>query len=343
MRVILYIAILLKLLACTDLLAGQAAQPASPVDVYLVKKKEVYDKVHSAGVIKSLNSQYLIAETSGKIKKIYTYTDGKVKKGELLAEIDNQAEQAAFDSAVASLKLAEIAAERSEKLMKVNAGSVSENDKAQAQLKLAKAAFDNAKDRLEKSKIIAPEDGVVSLELKAEQELVKPGDKIYQFEQLSPLEVEFLLPRRFFKDVKTGNTVIYQVDGGINAEGHIAAVSNVFSLEDESFKVKAIVANPQNLIAPGMFTSIDVICNTQQAITVPVEAIVQTASGMNIYKIVNGVVAIAPVEKSAFFGDEAIISKGVEVADQVIISGQHKLFPGMPVIAVANEQNHEHS
>jgi len=311
--------------------------PSLPVEIYVAKEKEVFDIVHSAGVIKSSNSQYLLAEISGKLLKIHNFPDGIVKKGDLLAEIDNKDQQADYDAAKANLELAKLLAKRTGGLIKSGAASITDNDKAQAQLQIAQANFDKATTQLEKSKIRAPSDGIISLELKSPQDLMKIGDPIFHFEQLNPLEVEFALPKRLFNQVKFGNLVKYTIDDNLTTEGYITRISNVLSLDDESFAIKAIVANPTDKIMPGMFTSIDIICNQRNAIALPIEAVVQTNKGTNVYKLQDGQIAIAPVEKGSLFGDEVIITEGVKEGEQVIISGQMKLYPGMNAHPIATE------
>lgn len=312
--------------------------PKLPVEVYIAKETEVYDQVHSVGVIKSYESSYLLAESSGKIAKVFTPKDGLVTAGQLLAEIDNVVQKANYDSALANYNLAKITAERTSKLSKSNLVTTAENDRAQTAFNNAQAVLNQAEKELQKTKIIAPADGVVSFELKLAQEWVNIGERIYHFEQLNPLEIRFSLPRKFHSKIKVGDLVKYTIGDTIHAQGYVTAISDVFTMESESFELRAIVANPDDKIKPGMFASVDVICEMRKAITIPVEAIVQTVQGINVYTVKEGKVQIVQVEKSSLFDGDVIITKGIEVGDEVIISGQMKLYQDMEVTPIDHEQ-----
>lgn len=313
-------------------------QVSAGVEVITPKSQEIYGKVHSAGIINSPESVYLLAESVGKIIHIYFNNGGAVRTGDVLAQIDDQVAQANLSIAVANLNLAQLKSDRANKLLKVNAASQANLDQAMAELTLAKSELLKKRDELEKTKVIAPFDGIIGFKLKQEYEMVNVGDKIFRLEQFNPLEVEFNLPRNFHRMIKAGDKVEYKIDAGANTKGQIIAVSEVINPEDESFSVRASVINAGNNFIPGMFTSIDVITDLHQALIVPQQAVVSTEKGSVLFKLQDGKIHSVPILKGVDFGDMVEVKSGISATDQIVISGQMKLHEGMEAHPLSVEE-----
>lgn len=312
-------------------------RPPARVETYIAANQDVYNPIHAVGIIKSKNSIYLTAQNSGNIEKIFVEDGGIVKAGDILATIDDKKAQSELDIAKADYNLAELKLDRNSKTLKAAASSKSDYDQAMANFAQAKAKLEKAKDNLDKTKIIAPCDGKIGFKLKNQYEQVNMGDKIFRLDQSNPLEIEFKLPQRYLNIVKSGDAVQYKIGKNLESAGHVSSISTVLDPEDESFSLRAIVANPDDKIIPGSFASIDVMADKHSAITIPQQAIVQTDKGSVVYLLKDGVVNISPVTKGQIFEDLVEINSGVSLGDQVISSGQMKLFPGMKAIAITNE------
>ncbi len=308
------------------------------VEVTTPKSQEIYEKVHSSAIIASPASVNLLAEADGKITHIYFNNGGAVKAGDVLAQIDDQEAQANLAVAVANLNLAQLKSDRANKLLQANAASQVNFDQAVAELALANSELLKKRDELEKTKVIAPFDGTVGFKLKQEYEIVKVGDEIFRIEQFNPLEVEFNLPRRFYSLIKSGDKVEYKVDANTNTFGQIIAVSEVINPENESFSVRASVDNIGNKFIPGMFTSVDVITDLHQALIVPQQAVVSTENGLIIFKLQDSKIHSVPIVKGVDFGDMVEVKSGISENDQIIISGQMKLYGGMEAYSLSAEE-----
>lgn len=327
----------LILLWSNSLLAA-SEQYFAEVETVKPEKKQVYNKIHSAGVINSPLSTYLLAESSGKITKIYFADGGQVKAGDVLAQIDDQVARADLDAATANFNLARLKTDRAKKLLQAKAISQVDFDQSIASLAQAEADKAKAQDATTKTRLIAPFDGIIGFAMKQEYDYVSLGDEIFQLEQLNPLQVEFSLPRRFYGQVKLEDIVKYDLQQGRESSGHIIAVNKVINPEDESFNVKAIIANPNNDIIPGVFTSIDILANPHQAILIPQQAIVLIEQGPVVYKLDNQIITITPVKKGQNFGNMVEINSGITDNDDIIISGQMKLYSGMKAHSLSPEE-----
>ena len=316
------------LLLLSNFASAYPGQGPAEVETVTPEKKQIYNKIHSVGVVSSSLSTFLLAESSGKIRKINFASGGMVKVGDVLAQIDDHVAKANMDAAAANANLAQLKFDRAKKLFATKTISPADYDKAVADLAGVEAEKAKALDALNKTKIIAPFDGVVGFTLQQEFDNVQPGDKIFKIEQFNPLQIEFKLPQRFYGQIKKEDAVEYAMSDGLTSSGHIIAISDVLS-QDESFGVKAIVANPENKITPGIFASIDVQSDPHQALLIPQQAIVLTEQGPVVYILSEKTIKIMPVVKGQNFANMVEIKSGISESDQVIISGQMKLYPGM--------------
>ena len=158
-------------------------------------------------------SAYEIAEVRpqvGGIIKERTFKEGQmVKAGDQLYQIDDRLYQAAYDEALAAYNLAQVEARRCAQLVKVNAISKQENDKAQANLKTAKAALQTAKTNLEYTKVLSPISGRVG------RSEVTPGSLVTAYQANYLTTVQRLDP--IYVDVRQTSTDLLKLKRDVEA------------------------------------------------------------------------------------------------------------------------------
>ena len=125
-------------------------RPPTNVITMEMVPSQLQEKINLPGVVKPWIALQVVAEVQGKIvsKKV---TEGqRVKKGDILAEIDSRDYRNAYASAQASYNLAASQEKRLKRLFKDNVTTKSQLDEAVATLKTSKAAMDNAALNLER-------------------------------------------------------------------------------------------------------------------------------------------------------------------------------------------------
>ena len=167
----LVIALLSVLLpACKKSDGSAAVYETAPV-----KKGDITQLVTASGTLNALVSVDVGSQISGRIQKLSADFNSKVKKGEVVAEIEPDIYQATLNqcagevrSAKAALKLAKITADRKRSLVAQQAGTQADADKADADYEQAEAAIviqqalmDRAQADLDHCRIMAPVDGIV--------------------------------------------------------------------------------------------------------------------------------------------------------------------------------------
>ena len=111
----------------------------------------------------------------------------------------------------------------------------------------------------EKTRIIAPFDGIVARRYVRAGQKVGIGDRLFWVTAVAPLEVKFTLPERFLGRVKNGQTVTVELTDGSSAVHHTATIRQISPVVDPSSGTIEIVARLQGSasdLRPGMLTTI---------------------------------------------------------------------------------------
>lgn len=169
----------------------------------------------------------LLAPTqSGTVAQIKAQKGAYVKKGDVLALIENTDSKLTVAQNQAAFDLAKITLERISKLEKQNAVSKAELDNAQTNFDKAKAALEISQWHLSKDVIYAPEDGYVQNILKYEGEITGPPSPIVYFLPENGIKVRFFVPEKMLGALKLGQMINAKTDDGALKQAIISFISN---------------------------------------------------------------------------------------------------------------------
>ena len=172
---------------------------------------------------------------------------------------------------------------------------------------------------------------------------ISPGQALVPLQQLDPLFVDFSLPEQQLKFLALDQPVEVSIDAYPDQKftGKITAINAKSDPNTHTISVRATVPNPKTQLYPGVFAEVNVELPTQQAVvTIPQTAIAYSLHGDSVFIVVNGKdqqgKAIKKVEQRFVTvgerrGDVAAIITGLQGDEEVVISGQLKLQPGMSV------------
>jgi len=240
----------------------------------------------ASGPIVVENQVDLEAQRDGVVSQVFVETGTAVKKGQVLAQLDDRQLAANKDAAAAkvrstdadlknweaSAQVAQVQRDRAEKLWAASIVAKSEEEKAKYQydatefeverqredLKVAQDTLRSLELELEKTRITAPFDGVVARRyIRAGQEVAK-NDRLFWVSAVSPLRVRFALPEAYMGRVRKGTELIV-VTSATPAELHNARVVLVGPVVDPSSDTIDITAELQGSVAdlrPGMTANI---------------------------------------------------------------------------------------
>jgi membrane fusion protein (multidrug efflux system) len=324
-----------------------ASMGAPPVYVAAadVKYANWQAQYKAAGNIRAVLGVNVTTELAGMVRTIYFTPGAMVKKGDLLVQLDVDADTAHLQALQANAELAAVTEKRDKAQYKVKAISKATLDADEANLKSALAQVAQQEAVIAQKTIRAPFDGHLGISAVNPGQYINPGDKVTMLQTLDPIYVDFYVPQQALSSIKTGQPVTITVDTFPNLKfnGTVSTINPGLDSSVRNVEAEATIPNPNYQLAPGMFASVTVNIGKPEAhLTLPVSAISFNPYGEVVYVLQE--VRKDPknkadlVAKETFVttgdkrGDQIAVLKGLKEGDKVVTSGQLKLKNGSVVI-----------
>jgi membrane fusion protein (multidrug efflux system) len=317
---------------------GPPAGFAMPVEAAPVRVGTSQRQVLAVGTIRSNESVIIKPEVAGRIVQIGFIEGQKVKKGQILLQLDSSIERAELVQAQAQLALAKANYERADELVKRNAGTGRALDEARAALRTGEAAVQLSQARLDKFTLLAPFDGMLGLRKVSVGDYVSGGAEIVNLEMVDPLKVDFRVPELFLATLRTGQKAAITVDAMPDRkfEAEVFAIDPLVDQAGRSVVIRARIPNPDDALRPGLFARVVLtIEERKNAVFVAEQSLVPVGDQHFLFKVVDKdgakVVAWTKVKIGERRKGEVEIIEGLVAGDTVVTAGLLKVRDGMPV------------
>lgn len=326
--------------------AGAPNGPAA-VEVARASAMRIEDDAVAVGSLRSKQGVMLRPEVSGRVARI-GFADGqRVRRGQLLVQLDDTLQRAQMQQAQAQASIARTNLQRNRELLAQNFVSASAVDQSAAALEVAEAQVALASAQVERMRIVAPFDGVAGIATVNLGDYVKDGADLVNIEDASSMSVDFRLPERYLARLKAGQPVDVQVDAlpGRSFQGRIDAIDSQIDAEGRALLVRARLPNPKGELKAGMFARArTVFAVREQAVVVPEEALVPLGGTQFLVKVVDGPSGKVSQRLEARIGlrlpGRVEILEGLAAGDLVVTAGQARLMRGdglpLTVVEVGN-------
>lgn len=302
------------------------------VNAQIIKPELLTDEITISGNLMPDEEVDLSFETSGKIVEINFEEGSAVKKGQLLAKVNDRQLQAQLQRLVAQLKLAEDRVFRQDALLKRDAVSKEAYEQVRTELATLNADIEIVKANISLTELRAPFDGIIGLRQVSVGAYASPTTIIAKLTKISPLKVDFAIPERYADQIKKGANLTFKLEGKL--DGFDAKVYAMASRMDQmhNFAIRAIYPNSNGAILPGRYVSIYLKKNEiNNAIAVPSEAIVPEMGQDKIYLYKSGKAQPAEISTGLRTESKVQVLRGLQVGDTIITSGTLQLRTGLPV------------
>ncbi|MBN1568359.1 MAG: efflux RND transporter periplasmic adaptor subunit [Acidobacteria bacterium] len=237
-------------------------------------------------------------------------------------------------------QVAEAAANSARKQYEAQVNAARQNyraiEAAQASLAAAESQLAQAQKSLEDTTIRAPFDGYITDRPVSVGQWVGTNNKVATLVRISTVRLQLQIPEQRAADVKTGMTVTARVaaypDRDFNGKVH-AVVPSVDS-SSRAFMVEARFDNPKGELRPGMFANAKLMLpGTEKAVFVPAKSVFydSTIDANHIFNVVNGVARLNVVLKGDTDGDQVRVLNGLTGNETVVLNNQADLYDGAPV------------
>ena len=312
------------------------------------------------GNMQAFTDSPVYARTNGYLKKWYVDIGGRVKAGQLLAEIetpevDQQLQQARsqLNTAKANYNLAQITSKRYQELKGTDSVAQQDVDNAFGSERANAATVSAAEyqvrylEQLESFKnIYAPFDGIITVRNTDVGHLINSGAgttaaELFHIAAIHTLRVYINVPQQFSPAAKTGlpATLTLQQFPGRQFKGQLVRTANAIDLATRTLLVEVDVDNPTGELLPGAFAEVHLaVPSGAPTFILPVSALIFRAQGLQVGVVKDGNHAqLANIILGRDFGSEVEVVSGLQADDQVIINPPDSLISGEEV-RVAQQQ-----
>lgn len=319
---------------------GTASSPGQggpvAVEVGKVQTMRIEDDAVAVGTLRSKQGVTMRPEVSGRISAL-GFADGqRVRRGQLLVQLDDTLQKAQLLQAQAQASIARTNLQRNRDLVAQNFVSQSVVDQSQAALEVAEAQVALAQAQLTRMQVLAPFDGIVGIRSVALGDYVKDGADLVTIEDLSSLWVDFRLPERYLSRLKPAQTAQMTLDAlpGRQYSAQVEALDSQLDANGRSVLVRARVVNAGAELRGGMFARVRLVFgSTDGALVVPEEALVPMGDQQYVFKAVDGPGGGKVSQRVLARIGHRVPGKvelldGVQHGDTVVVAGHAKLLRG---------------
>jgi RND family efflux transporter MFP subunit len=302
-----------------------------------------------SGSLQARRAATLRAEVGGALLEVKVEQGQPVKRGELLARIDDAALQDQLIAARSSARVAENALqvarseeERNAKL--AQEGIITQRDfervklareQSEAQLSEAQARLALMQDQLSRTRISAPFDGVVSERQANAGDVVAPGSPLVTVVDPTSLRLEAAVPAENAGKLQVGTPVDFRVSGhGEHAfSGKIERVNPVVDPATGQVRIYVAIPNTEQALLAGLFAQGRVASESREALAVPVGAVDLRSVSPTVLRVKDG--KVEKVTVALGLRDEVAhqveVRSGLQAGDVVVLGSARELSEGTPV------------
>lgn len=345
-RIVITVTLALSLVAC-EKPPEQAAGPR-PALVMTVQNAGAKSKVAIVGEIKSRYISEQGFRVAGKITKRYVDVGDIVKKGQVLAKLDNndaklalQANQADINAAKARVALAKANLARQTQLLEKKFISAAALDRyqteyktAQARLAQAKAQTSVTKNQSSYTRLYADRSGIVSMIEAEPGRVVVPGVVVAKIIALKHLEVHIPVAESRMKNVKIGDIAVMRLwaDRDKAYAVKVREIAPVADTITRTFLVKLTIVQPDESIRLGMTAGVILRQAVEDAMLIPSPAVIKKNNQTIVWLVgEDNTVHAQQVHIVSYREDGILIQSGLDIGDKVIVAGAEVLTEGQLV------------
>ncbi len=312
--------------------AGRNNAPAS-VTLAAVRSERVSQKLEALGNARANESVDISTKISNIVTAV-TFRDGeRVKRGQVLVQLDNAQARADVAAAQAAVTESESIYNRSRGLLSTQALSKSSFDQLEATLKANRARLGAATARLEDTVIRAPFSGRVGLRRVSVGTLISPGDVITTLDDTSVIKLDFSVPENFLASLREGLSIRASAPAfpGRSFAGKVSSIDSRVDMATRSVIVRALLANEDGALKPGMFLNVSLANDEREALVIPEEALSPEAERQYVYVVADGKVSRREVRIGGRRPGSVEIAAGLTAGERVVIEGTQKVRDGATV------------
>lgn len=334
--------------------------PVKPVPIVsgVATTRDVPIYISALGTVTPVYTVTVQSQINGLLMQVLFKEGDLVKKGQLIAQIDQRPYEALLTQYQGDLKRdtallenARIDLKRYQTLWREDSISQQTLATQQALVKQYEGNVETDLGLIQSTKInliycniTAPIDGRVGLRLIDPGNFVQTSTTsgIVVITTHDPITVIFPIAEDFvpqvapqaFKGESLEVKVYNRQQNQLLATGKLIALNNQIDPATGTVKLRAVFDNKESKLFPNQFVNVQILVNTlTKATLVPTSAIQHTTTEDFVYLVnADHTVTTAPVVMGPASGDDTVISHGLAPGQHVVIEGANKLMNGSKII-----------
>lgn len=325
----------LCMVACNGKEENQERVELTKVKVEQVVESEEKPTLQYIGVIEERSSAALSFMTSGTIMKIDVREGQLVRKGQLLASLTAPSTLQAEVAAKVKYEQAKDAYDRMKKVY--DSGSLADVKFVEVQTALtqAEAMYEVAKNEVEDTYLYAPFSGVVGEKLASVGEAVLPATPVLTLLQADDVMVKIKVPEQEILKIHQGANASLNVNilPGKTYRGKVAWTGVVADALSHNYEVMIAIENAPVKLLPSMLCEASIeIAETGDGVEIPNRAVSLNEKNRTFVWLVEDGKAIRKEVKIGDLTSKGVkVVEGLEIGDEYVIEGSHKLSEGLEV------------
>ncbi len=310
--------------------ADAVSKERPPVNtvVFPLQRSVISDRINLPGSIEPWTKLELMAKVSGAINEVLVQEGDKVKKGDIIARIEDNDYRIALQRAQAAYKQAKTDFERDRNIFEKGVIPAAQLDAKETKMLTARADLDNAKLLLSRTTITAPIDGIVRrLDAKIGL-LLSVADPIGQILHIDKVKGVIGIPESDVAAVRQLDEIEVSIQAldrlGVRGKKHFLSPSP--DTTARLYKMELEIDNPTHSILPGMFIRADIVKRSvQDAIAIPIYAVISRNDEHFVFVEEDGVATKRLVELGIMEKWMVEVKSGLNPGDRLIVEGHRNI------------------
>ena len=327
-------AVLTVITGCRNQDQNLNADVEIPVSVEDIKLKSIEEFINTTGTafpkgeieLKSKITASYYLEKNPQTGRFWQLGD-KIRAGALIARLEDQeyVNSVNLTTNELNLELMESELRKQESLYEKGGVTLKDIKTASINYENAKTTVENSKLQLEKTKIVAPIDGViVDLPYYTQSTQVETGSVIAKIMDYQVMYMDVQLPEKYISVIKPGQ-IVKLTNYTIPEDtiiGNITQISPAINPDTRTFKGNISINNSEYLLRPGMFVKADIITShADSVIVIPKSIILSRQRGKTVYIVDRGVAAERIIETGLENVTEVEVTRGLVKNERVVTGG----------------------
>lgn len=339
------VALLLGVTACGNARAGDAPREQAGetgfvrvinVEVAPVTPRRFVEEVLLAGTVAANRDVTVSAEESGAVTGILVDKGARVRAGQAILRIDDRVLRAQVDQARAAAQLAQDTWDRRKRLWEEDrVGSELAYLEARAAAEQSSANLRTMEERLARTVVRAPVEGVLEDRMVELGALVAPGTPVIRIVDADPVKILAGVPERYAPDVEVGApaTVTFDVLPDAGGIGTVHFVGAAVDPRNRTFPVELRFPNPGGVIKPEMVANVSLERRVvEDAVVVPQDALIRDEQGFLVFVVEGEGEGAVARERRVTLGpsraNEVLVAAGLEEGERLVVVGQKSVADG---------------